>query len=198
MATNTHSQITTCLQQDDWDKDYELCPGAAAFQPLHLTLLDAMWNHRSAWRANVTSAIAVFYVSAPHFDTNDPPLWAPPLAPADRSKAFMENRNKCLNCRSATQSMETCTELFRRLRGLPNPALGELDNDGRAGRRWQSRMKSIVRAPHPQNRHGARGGSHSKHYSVHSGRSCNGHSASDAGLHAPRAISSQSSGQCLC
>lgn len=77
--------------------------------------------------------------------------------------------------------MQTCPELFRGLGGLSNPAIRQLNDDGR--RRWQGRMKSYRKSNASKNRHGARGGSHRKQNSGHSGRPGNGQFTPGTGHH---------------
>ena len=85
------------------------------------------------------------YMVTTTFSTQDPPLLTPLLTTAARAQALRAHGGHCLNCNGTDHSVKTCAQDFLNTSGILNPALGQLNDGGRAYRQWQQRMRTYRR-----------------------------------------------------
>ena len=106
---------------------------------------DPFSRNYNSWPASQADWSDVYTVTSGFRNTDDPFLWTPLLTQEERSRAFRENRNRCLNCSGEDHSMKHCVLPFKNTSGLLNAELGNLNDDSAAFRRWQGRMRSYRR-----------------------------------------------------
>ena len=85
------------------------------------------------------------------FSTTDPTLFTPLLTNEARAQALRDHGGQCLNCGRRDHSMKTCRQTFTNSSGILNPALGMLNDNDQAFRRWQTRMRSYRRGDYERN-----------------------------------------------